>query len=52
MLLGLLVFLLGAARWSTPATAPAEDEAKAGAEAKASADAQDGALPDKYLYEP
>jgi diguanylate cyclase (GGDEF)-like protein len=52
VVLGLLVDLLGAARWSTPATAPAEDEAKAGAEAKASADAQDGALPDKYLYEP
>jgi diguanylate cyclase (GGDEF)-like protein len=54
VVLGLLVDLLGAARWSTPATAPApaEDEAKAGAEAKTSADAQDGALPNRYLYEP
>jgi diguanylate cyclase (GGDEF)-like protein len=54
VVLGLLVDLLGAARWSTPATAPApaEDEAKAGAEAKTGADAQDGALPNRYLYEP
>jgi diguanylate cyclase (GGDEF)-like protein len=54
VVLGLLVDLLGAARWSTPATAPApaEDEAKAGAEAKTGADAQDSALPNRYLYEP
>ena len=54
VVLGLLVDLLGAARWSTPATAPApaEDEAKAGAEAKASADSQTGELPGRYLYEP
>jgi diguanylate cyclase (GGDEF)-like protein len=50
VVLGLLVDLLGAARWSTPATTPAptEDEAKVAAEAEA----RDGALPDRYLYEP
>jgi len=50
VVLGLLVDLLGAARWSTPATTPAptEDEARVGAEAEA----QDGVPPDKYLYEP
>jgi diguanylate cyclase (GGDEF)-like protein len=48
VVLGLLVDLLGAARWSTPAPTPTVDEAEAGAEAKA----QDGAPGDKYLYEP
>ncbi len=50
VVLGLLVDLLGAARWSTPATTPAptEDEARVGAEAEA----QDGVPPNKYLYEP
>ncbi len=52
VVLGLLVDLLGAARWSTPAPAPTEDDAKADAEVKAGAEAQDGALPDRYLYEP
>jgi diguanylate cyclase (GGDEF)-like protein len=52
VVLGLLVDLLGAARWSTPAPTPTEDDAEAGAEAKAGAEAQDGALPGRYLYEP
>jgi len=52
VVLGLLVDLLGAARWSTPTPAPTEDEEKVGAETKASAEAQDGALPHRYLYEP
>jgi diguanylate cyclase (GGDEF)-like protein len=54
MVLGLLVDLLGAARWSTPATTPAptEDEAEVGTEAKAGAEVRGGALPRRNLYEP
>jgi len=52
VVLGLLVDLLGAARWSTPAPTPTEDDAEAGAEAKAGAEAQAGELPGRYLYEP
>jgi diguanylate cyclase (GGDEF)-like protein len=48
VVLGLLVDLLGAARWSTPATTPAPTED----EAKAEAEARHGAPPDRYLYEP
>jgi diguanylate cyclase (GGDEF)-like protein len=52
IVLGLLVDLLGAARSSSPATAPTEDEARVGAEAEAGAAAQDGALSGRRLYEP
>jgi diguanylate cyclase (GGDEF)-like protein len=54
VVLGLLVDLLGAARWSTPATTPAptEADAKTDAEVKAGAEARDGAPPNIYLYEP
>jgi diguanylate cyclase (GGDEF)-like protein len=48
VVLGLLVDLLGAARWSTPAPTATEDEAKAGIEVEA----QDDALTNRYLYEP
>jgi diguanylate cyclase (GGDEF)-like protein len=48
VVLGLLVDLLGAARWSTPAPTATEDEAKADIEVEA----QDDALPNRYLYEP
>jgi diguanylate cyclase (GGDEF)-like protein len=48
VVLGLLVDLLGAARWSTPAPTATEDEAKSDIEVEA----QDDALPNRYLYEP
>ena len=48
VVLGLLVDLLGAARWSTPAPTATEDEAKSNIEVEA----QDVALPNRYLYEP
>ena len=48
VVLGLLVDLLGAARWSTPAPTATEDEAKSNIEVEA----QDIALPNRYLYEP
>ena len=48
VVLGLLVDLLGAARWSTPAPTATEDEAKSDIEVEA----QDVALPNRYLYEP
>ena len=48
VVLGLLVDLLGAARWSAPAPTATEDEAKSDIEVEA----QDGAPPNRYLYEP